>query len=348
MEHPISSRPADTPLDRRAIPPASRHAASRALWFVVVVSLVPISALDSAELDTGLEHWAEGRFNQARTQVMAVYRDDASDPMTKAAYASFLYEGKEAQVLFRHITADTAAPDSVRAFAFERLGDLAYAQGDYAEAAGHYRRAVDLVDIPSNTFRLAVALWRDKKHALALSLLKAAAFEGSGPAAAQAYYHLGNIYREEKDFAKALDCYDEACESGPETPWHVPALAGRAVCAVKTGFGDRGSEFARELAEDYPGYLERRLVADMMPRTESPSQGTFTIQVGSFGNRDNAGKLRDRLGKYFDDVNIVVAEVKGRMFYRVRIGSFPSRKQAERFARRKLKKRRISYKVLGQ
>jgi rare lipoprotein A len=56
--------------------------------------------------------------------------------------------------------------------------------------------------------------------------------------------------------------------------------------------------------------------------------GDFTIQVGSFGNPDNAEKLKESLEKIIQDVHVVAFEKNDRTYYRVRVGRFNSLKQA--------------------
>jgi len=57
--------------------------------------------------------------------------------------------------------------------------------------------------------------------------------------------------------------------------------------------------------------------------------GDFTIQVGSFGDPDNAEKLKISLEEITQDVYVVPTEKDGQTFYRVRVGRFNSLKQAQ-------------------
>ena len=63
-------------------------------------------------------------------------------------------------------------------------------------------------------------------------------------------------------------------------------------------------------------------------------KGNFTVQVGAFMVKENAGRLRARLSTSFDNAHIQeYSDIRGK-FYRVRVGSFDSLDSAERFARR--------------
>ncbi len=54
----------------------------------------------------------------------------------------------------------------------------------------------------------------------------------------------------------------------------------------------------------------------------SEKTGLFTIQVGAFTENINAVKLKAALSLKYADVHIREAEVKGSIFYRVRVGNY--------------------------
>lgn len=59
----------------------------------------------------------------------------------------------------------------------------------------------------------------------------------------------------------------------------------------------------------------------------------YTLQLGSFSQLENAQQLRDQLAKSFTDVTINPLKSKDATYYRVNLGSFPSRADAEERAR---------------
>ena len=59
-------------------------------------------------------------------------------------------------------------------------------------------------------------------------------------------------------------------------------------------------------------------------------KGTFTIQVGAFGNRENAERLKLRLGENYKDVQISAYNKGAEVFYRVRVGKFNDLNDAEK------------------
>jgi rare lipoprotein A len=59
----------------------------------------------------------------------------------------------------------------------------------------------------------------------------------------------------------------------------------------------------------------------------------YTLQVGSFSQLENAQQLRDHLAKSFNDVTIATLQSKDLTYYRVQLGTFSNRADAEEQAR---------------
>ncbi|MGH7854091.1 MAG: septal ring lytic transglycosylase RlpA family protein [Candidatus Binatia bacterium] len=59
----------------------------------------------------------------------------------------------------------------------------------------------------------------------------------------------------------------------------------------------------------------------------------YTLQLGSFTQLENAQQLRDRAARSFADVAIAPLQWKDITYYRVHLGTFPSRTDAEERAR---------------
>jgi rare lipoprotein A len=59
----------------------------------------------------------------------------------------------------------------------------------------------------------------------------------------------------------------------------------------------------------------------------------YTLQIGSFSERQNAQELHDRLAKLYSDVIIAPLQVKDATYYRVQLGTFSNRAAAEEQAR---------------
>lgn len=63
------------------------------------------------------------------------------------------------------------------------------------------------------------------------------------------------------------------------------------------------------------------------------SKGPFTLQVGSFKELPNASRLKMALELKYSKVYITEAEIDGSRYYRVRIGKFPAKEEASRYAK---------------
>ena len=75
------------------------------------------------------------------------------------------------------------------------------------------------------------------------------------------------------------------------------------------------------------------------PRIQPSASGPYLVQTGSFGNRENADKETGRLQKLGFDARIKVGNTADNsMIFRVRIGYFKSRSEAEAFIRQNRKK----------
>jgi peptidoglycan lytic transglycosylase len=85
---------------------------------------------------------------------------------------------------------------------------------------------------------------------------------------------------------------------------------------------------ARQLGAVGAGIFPVRLRVIALPGTgwDAPGgDGTFTVQVGSFTSRARAEGLRDAVGS---DATVTESTVAGATVYRVRVGSFSDRAQA--------------------
>lgn len=84
-----------------------------------------------------------------------------------------------------------------------------------------------------------------------------------------------------------------------------------------------------------PGVIPVRLRVIGLPGgTRETRRGPFTVQVASFTAEQRAVALKDMLGREWPDSFVQRAEVGGRTFYRVRIGTYASRLEAQRVAQR--------------
>ena len=83
----------------------------------------------------------------------------------------------------------------------------------------------------------------------------------------------------------------------------------------------------------------RKITEDAPPALVPAANGPYVAQVGSFGQADNADKEAARLQKLGWDARVKVGNTAdGSFIYRVHIGYFKSRTEAETFIRQNRKK----------
>ena len=83
-----------------------------------------------------------------------------------------------------------------------------------------------------------------------------------------------------------------------------------------------------------PGVVPVRLVVSRLEgEAASASPVRFTVQVGSFTSEENARRLQQILGAGRPDVEVAQRTIGGGNFYRVRVGNFTTRGEAQSAAR---------------
>jgi len=92
---------------------------------------------------------------------------------------------------------------------------------------------------------------------------------------------------------------------------------------------------ARMLGAVGPGVIPVRLRVLGAPAAGQPARGgPFTVQAGAFASEDRAQALKGELDRSWPEASIQRAEVAGRTFYRVRLGRFATRQEAQQLAQR--------------
>jgi rare lipoprotein A len=103
-----------------------------------------------------------------------------------------------------------------------------------------------------------------------------------------------------------------------------PFVKGRAI--------DLSYAAARSMGMIGPGTVPVRIEVLGDQRLQFAS-AAYTIQVGSFADRENALRLKSTLAKRFDGVYLATLDGQAGKYYRVRLGRFAQRDEAVKFAR---------------
>jgi rare lipoprotein A len=76
-------------------------------------------------------------------------------------------------------------------------------------------------------------------------------------------------------------------------------------------------------------YLERDMrYVKRVPFVSPKFSGALTVQVGSFTKQENASRLKQGLEIKYKNVHITTVQLKGKKFYRVKVGKFNSGESA--------------------
>lgn len=105
-----------------------------------------------------------------------------------------------------------------------------------------------------------------------------------------------------------------------------PFVAGRII--------DLSHAAARSIGMVDKGTVRVKVEVVSTPSTRNTNifDALYTIQVGSFSDRGNAVVLKEKLDSDYDDVRVESIRVSGDDYYRVRVGRYSDRKDAERDA----------------
>ena len=229
-------------------------------------------------------------------------------------------------------------------------------------AAGNYQRVIDLLSSVKPRFRceecyesiyLRALAWRQigEPGVARREFVKV----DRGPFLEWSYIALAEIDILEGDIEKAIERFETIGGS------HAFPVAGFKLgeCYEILGNRAKAEKAFRTVIHQFPRSLEapkarekiRYLGNSRRPDgrreggevREAPQQavsegivrGTgFTLQLGSFSERENAIRLAEEIGPHINGVRVERAEHGGAVWHRVRIGVFQSREEAENEAQR--------------
>lgn len=309
----------------------------------------------------GLAALNEGRKDEAALKLKKAFEKDPANPLVKIAYAS-IAEPAEANKLYRELAQNDTVADSIRSKALFLLGDYLYACKQFKESADKYREAAKMDPEPVYKHNWALALYASGDEEAAQSIWYTLSLEYGNDISRMAQYYLGLIHFKRGDYDKAYGCFLKTGSVEPEKFWTVASLAGKIECATHLGMTDKVKQYTEQLKPYRKNLLERDLlqltVSDkkntydynkMTPKkgsSQSDSKQLYTLQVGAFGSPQNASNLQKKLSEKYENVSVFPVTHSDQVFYRVRIGTFSSREDAESFAEKKMVKSGLNYQVV--
>ena len=151
-------------------------------------------------------------------------------------------------------------PDSVRAEAFCRLGDLSYTSKEYPRAVEFYRNAAKINSKPVYRHYWALASLASGETEAAQSLWHTLSLEYGDEHSQMAQYYMGLLQMKKGDYGSAYSCFLKTGAVSPEKPWSVASLAGKLECAERLGMSDKAKDYKEQLKPYRQNLLEKDLL----------------------------------------------------------------------------------------
>jgi len=152
----------------------------------------------------------------------------------------------------------------------------------------------------------------------------------------------GDCFFTRGDYDRAIVEYNKIIDKHANSESFFLALSGLMRCFIQLGEPDRALLYYNLLQEEYPespvligNPLERVHNKKREATTaEDLSGGKYAIQLGVFGDKGNALKLRSRMKQLGYSVAVKRKIIQGKGYYVVRMGSFDSYEEALKLKRK--------------
>lgn len=292
-------------------------------------------------LEVAEKQMAAGLGTDARTLVEAALISSVSGEKDRALYlrAVLTTGGDSAAGALEEFTKSSLS-DNLKAQGLERLGDLAYSQGKYQDAAACWQQAYETGS--GNRFRqrlltkMSRASLRMSRPHGALSSLRQARQLGESSQAGMVHYWCGMAKQLTGDHDSAAGEF----MASYTLPGHRYSLS--ALYRLNEIYGEGESSNAGQWRNRWRESI-RGTVFDTKYLSSSPGSG-YNIQLGAFSTAARAHSLAQRARRL--GLDTVVRSPAADGFYRVRIENISSPEELKRIISL-LKKNRIEYHIIA-
>jgi len=144
------------------------------------------------------------------------------------------------------------------------------------------------------------------------------------------YLEIAKINFARKNFRTAITNLNELIKRYPDSEYRDEIMFWLGVSYISLEDETRGGEILTELQRTFPKSVWSERAANIT-QTKTIGQEYYTIQLGSYRNRDNAEQYAVTLRDKGLDVRVVEALVKGQIYYRVWTGQFLTIEQAKEY-----------------
>lgn len=145
-----------------------------------------------------------------------------------------------------------------------------------------------------------------------------------------AYLEIAKINFARKNFRTAIANLNELTKRYPDSEYRDEIMFWLGVSYISVEDAARGDEILVELQRTFPQSVWSERAANIT-QTKSIEQEYYTIQLGSYRNKDNAEQYAATLRDKGLDVRVVEALVKGQIYYRVWTGQYLTIEQAKEY-----------------
>ncbi len=132
------------------------------------------------------------------------------------------------------------------------------------------------------------------------------------------------------EYEKALAAYERLLQEERATGVAPQAALRLAQAQRKLGLWEKSKESLERLVTKAPNSVEAAQARDLLQEEDFH----FAVQVGAFGTKANAARLKQELERRGYETAVSMASMQGKQFHRVRVGRFARREEAEEEAQR--------------
>jgi cell division septation protein DedD len=322
----------------------------------------------------------KGDMAGARVVLEKARADSSADPEITLLRARTLDNADTALKVYKKISRDKSAPDSIRAEAYFLLGCAAFLRrGPNHTASGYFKTAAHLSAGAKYKEQRYLSAVRDTADTALIAELEKAAKDTAAASGALASFYLGLFHYVKNDFAHALPCFSAAAAFSDSASWACAAGAGAFACASALSRPQEASAVLTHIKRAWNEYLERSMLAKVKQKTPAANKDSaaprdtvarpapdtaakkpssppkpgqaiqkpeYSLQVGAFATMENAHGLKVKLAQQFPIVAITQANAGGKTIFRVHVGSFESQDRARAYGDSALAKKGIKFTVV--
>lgn len=150
-----------------------------------------------------------------------------------------------------------------------------------------------------------------------------------------AYLEIAKSHISLKNYQNAIITLTELLRKYPDTNLHDEIMFWLGVSYMSSGKEEEGVSILKDLRKTYPKSLWSERALTIIPSKDAPDKTKeyYTVQVGSYRNKNNADNYASEIRAKGYSVQIVEALVKGNTYFRVWVGKFTTIEQAKTFSK---------------